>query len=262
LTIAPPGRAPGYPVVAVSCVPERRDRSLTSPLLDDGGCAQRTRRRGRPGRPMLEAGRRNREPGHRRTRQPIDVLLQRAEAPARLTWSTTDAARSARSPPHHSCASRVIFRSAMRFPGHPLRLMKAAVGALGLRATADDDGARTRVHARDGEPAPAGTLAPAAAEAALPTSRRPSERDALLAELVEQRPGIIVAEAAAQISVHPTALYPIIRRLEISGQIVKLGRELHPPGTPGTEQLRCEEGHVWTRPTVRGRKPRRCPRHR
>jgi transposase-like protein len=38
-----------------------------------------------------------------------------------------------------------------------------------------------------------------------------------------------VAQAAREIGVDPTALYPVIRRLEQLGRLRKLGRELHPP---------------------------------
>lgn len=143
----------------------------------------------------------------------------------------------------------------------PLELIKAAAVAVGLRATISDADP-TYAKPLTSEDAPTGARLPVVAERRSPTSKRLGKHDALLAELVAQRPGIIVAQAAAQIGVHPTALYPIIRRLETSGQIVKLGRELHPPDTAGAEQLWCEEGHPWTRPTVRGRKPKRCPTHR
>ncbi len=42
------------------------------------------------------------------------------------------------------------------------------------------------------------------------------------------QPGITVAQAAAVIGVDATALYPVIRRLEPRGDLVKRGRELHP----------------------------------
>lgn len=102
-------------------------------------------------------------------------------------------------------------------------------------------------------------------EAALPAPGRIGKYDQPLADLVRAEPGLTVAEAAARLGVHPTALYPVIRRLETKAQLVKLGRELHPPSSSGTgklERLWCEAGHHWTRPLVRGRKPRRCPTHR
>jgi len=94
---------------------------------------------------------------------------------------------------------------------------------------------------------------------------RVGKYDAQLVELVQGHPGITVAQAAASIGVHPTALYPILKRLEARGQISKRGRELHASaGAPGAgwEQLWCEAGHSWQRRTVRGRKPKRCPQHR
>lgn len=143
----------------------------------------------------------------------------------------------------------------------PLGLVKAAAAVIGVRRTTSvaDPTATEPVTSED---APAGARVPVVPERRPPASTRLGKHDVLLSELVGQRPGIIVAQAAAQIGVHPTALYPIIRRLETNGQIVKLGRELHPADTAGAEQLWCEEGHTWTRPTVRGRKPKRCPAHR
>lgn len=110
----------------------------------------------------------------------------------------------------------------------------------------------------EGEPPP--QAAPAAA-----LRGRTGKYDKPLADLVAAEPGLTVAEAAARVGVHPTALYPVIRRLETNGELVKLGRELHRPNDSATsklERLWCEAGHQWSRPTTRGRKPRRCPTHR
>jgi len=46
--------------------------------------------------------------------------------------------------------------------------------------------------------------------------------------LIDSRPGVTVAELAKQISVARTSLYPVVRRLEESGQIRKDGTGLHP----------------------------------
>jgi len=46
---------------------------------------------------------------------------------------------------------------------------------------------------------------------------------------VTANPGLTVAQAAGELGVPATALYPVIRRLEARGALVKLGRELHPP---------------------------------
>jgi hypothetical protein len=94
---------------------------------------------------------------------------------------------------------------------------------------------------------------------------RIGKHDADLVELVRARPGLTVAEAAAKMSLHPTALYPIIKRLGNRHQLVKIGRQLHPfsaTATPNTEQLWCVAGHPWERTTTKGRKPLRCPEHR
>jgi hypothetical protein len=100
-----------------------------------------------------------------------------------------------------------------------------------------------------------------------PAARRPriGKHDEHLIALVQARPGLTVAETAEEMRLHPTALYPIIRRLEDRHQLAKIGRELHPfdaAATPGTELLWCAAGHRWARATTRGRKPLRCPKHR
>jgi len=51
----------------------------------------------------------------------------------------------------------------------------------------------------------------------------PERYDAPLIALVVARPGITVAQAAQEIGVDATALYPVIRRLEQHGRLRKLG---------------------------------------
>ena len=46
--------------------------------------------------------------------------------------------------------------------------------------------------------------------------------------LVAARPGLTVAQLAAELDVDRTALYRVIRRLEADGRIVKRGSTLHP----------------------------------
>jgi DNA-binding NtrC family response regulator len=72
--------------------------------------------------------------------------------------------------------------------------------------------------------------APTAASASTTASARGQrgKYDQQLTEVVAARPGITVAQAAQRIGVHPTALYPVIKRLETHGRLVKRGRELHP----------------------------------
>lgn len=108
-----------------------------------------------------------------------------------------------------------------------------------------------------------------AVEATLPhAGGRDDKYDGPLRELVGECPGITLAQAAGEFGVHPTALYPVVRRMEARGALVKVGRQLRPalerPARPdvGTEDLWCESGHWWQRPVVRGAKPRRCPEHR
>lgn len=119
----------------------------------------------------------------------------------------------------------------------------------------------------DPEAAPAHPSGLAASEPAS-RAKRSGKHDQRLLDAVERRPGATVAQAAQEIGVHPTALYPVIRRLEARGQLLKRGRELHltrvaaTAGTPAIERLWCEGGHWWHRPPSRGPKPRRCPEHR
>ncbi|MBA2716448.1 MAG: hypothetical protein H0U51_05235 [Propionibacteriales bacterium] len=58
---------------------------------------------------------------------------------------------------------------------------------------------------------------------------RAGKYDVVLTQLVARRPGVTVTQAAEQLGVDATALYPPIRRLEAAGALVKRGRELHPP---------------------------------
>jgi hypothetical protein len=46
--------------------------------------------------------------------------------------------------------------------------------------------------------------------------------------LVAERPGLTVAQLAAELSVDRTALYRVIRRLEADGRVVKRGATVHP----------------------------------
>ncbi len=78
-------------------------------------------------------------------------------------------------------------------------------------------------------PASAKTPSPPMAATPSPSARRPGKYDAQLIGLVVARPGLTVAQAAREIGVDATALYPVIRRLEQLGRLRKLGRELHPP---------------------------------
>lgn len=144
-----------------------------------------------------------------------------------------------------------------------MRFIKEAVG-LGLRSVGHGGS-----HASPGLQKVAAADDAADNDAKGPAARAPLERvgkyDSQLVELVAERPGITVAEAAARIGVDATALYPVIKRLQARGQINKRGRELHASATDsrlGQEQLWCEAGHFWQRPTVRGRKPKQCPQHR
>ena len=118
-------------------------------------------------------------------------------------------------------------------------------------------------------PAPVSSTAPSDGGPA-PRAGRIGKYDEPLTALVARRPGVTVAQAAEELEVDPTALYPVIRRLEARDELAKQGRQLHPPlragGAPsrvdGLERLWCEQGHLWDRPRARGPKPKRCPEHR
>jgi transcriptional regulator with GAF, ATPase, and Fis domain len=75
-----------------------------------------------------------------------------------------------------------------------------------------------------------------AASAAPPAGRRsrrsaaPGQREQLLLALVRERPGVTVAEAGKELSVDPTGLYRVVRRLEQRGELRKNGRSLEPAG--------------------------------
>ena len=49
-----------------------------------------------------------------------------------------------------------------------------------------------------------------------------------VAELVRRRPGLTVAQLAAELDVDRTALYRVIRRLEADGRVVKEGAKVRP----------------------------------
>ena len=146
-----------------------------------------------------------------------------------------------------------------RLLAQPVETVKKLVAAAGRLA-----GSTTMT------PVPAEPVAPPPA-GAVQRSERVGRYDEPLTALVRRRPGVTVAQAAEALEVHPTALYPVIRRLEARGEVIKRGRELHPaarkarsvqPADGQLERLWCEEGHWWERPPTRGRKPRRCTEHR
>jgi transcriptional regulator with GAF, ATPase, and Fis domain len=72
------------------------------------------------------------------------------------------------------------------------------------------------------------------AASAKPTRRRsrngatPGQRQQQLLDLVRNKPGITVKEAATELGVDPTGLYRVVRRLEEQGDVRKDGRALQP----------------------------------
>ena len=90
-----------------------------------------------------------------------------------------------------------------------------------------------RRRARRRSTSDAGTPA-AAAKPARRRSRRsatPGQRQQQLLELVRNKPGISVRDAATELGIDPTGLYRVVRRLEDSGEVRKNGRQLEPAGT-------------------------------
>jgi len=59
---------------------------------------------------------------------------------------------------------------------------------------------------------------------------RGGKYDARLVRIVAGQPGITVAEAAEMLGLPASGLYPTIRRLQSTGQLVKQGRGLYPAG--------------------------------
>lgn len=59
---------------------------------------------------------------------------------------------------------------------------------------------------------------------------RGGKYDARLVRIVAGQPGITVAEAADMLGLPASGLYPTIRRLQSTGQLVKQGRGLYPAG--------------------------------
>jgi len=66
------------------------------------------------------------------------------------------------------------------------------------------------------------------ADAPADAPTRSGKYDSPLLKLVTTQPGITVAQAADQIGIPATGLYPTIRRLQAQGKLVKVGRTLHP----------------------------------
>ncbi len=80
-----------------------------------------------------------------------------------------------------------------------------------------------------------GAAPPAAPAAAVAPARpaapaRAGKYDQALLDLIATHPGITVAEAADEIGLPATGLYPTIRRLQAQGKLAKIGRVLHPAG--------------------------------
>ncbi len=62
------------------------------------------------------------------------------------------------------------------------------------------------------------------------TSRHGGSRRETVMRLVEQRPGITVAEIGQELKVNPTGLYRVVRDLEGAGKLKKEGKALAPVG--------------------------------
>jgi len=76
-------------------------------------------------------------------------------------------------------------------------------------------------------PAPSRPAAKATPGSSAPVPRA-GKHDAALTDLITRRPGLTVAQAASELDLQATSLYPVIRRLQTRGTLDKRGRELHP----------------------------------
>ena len=110
---------------------------------------------------------------------------------------------------------RVILRGVLRVLALPFRLARGVVDVVRRGGTSRSLPGRS--------PSTKPPVSP-------PPSRGGARKyDEALTQLVARRPGVTVAQAAQELGVDATALYPPIRRLEAAGALVKVGRELHPP---------------------------------
>lgn len=103
--------------------------------------------------------------------------------------------------------------------------------ALPLTPVAKLLGAVSRRAGRSSTTPPAAPASPAEIVTSSP-GRLPGKYEQPLVELATARPGVTVAEAADELAVAATALYPTLRRLQERGALVKRGRGLHPPNEP------------------------------
>lgn len=132
-------------------------------------------------------------------------------------WISTGwpAARRARLEP----AGRGILPGVHRLLTLPLTPVTKLLGAVSFRA------------GRSSTAPPAALASPAGTVTSSP-GRRPGKYEQPLVALATARPGVTVAEAADELDVPATALYPALRRLQERGELVKRGRGLHPPTEP------------------------------
>ena len=94
-----------------------------------------------------------------------------------------------------------------------------------LRAVADRLGLDVAPGLPGASPPPARTArGPGAGATQAVGARRRDE----VADLVRRRPGLTVAQLAAELDVDRTALYRVIRRLEADGRVVKEGVTVRP----------------------------------
>ena len=111
-----------------------------------------------------------------------------------------------------------------------LRIVTGALRRLARPSTPPTTAAPPLQGAAAEAPARSAAVAAPPPQGAAPAGARTrsGKYDPALLELVTARPGITVAQAADDIGIPATGLYPTIRRLQAQGKLTKVGRGLHP----------------------------------
>ena len=122
------------------------------------------------------------------------------------------------------------------------RELEQVAQRLGIKTQADGDGRRAtsaqvgrrptrRAATRSGPKRASAASGADRARRSAGRSAAPGQREQQMLALVRERPGITVAEVAAEIGVDATGLYRVVRRLEQRGTLRKRGRSLEPTGS-------------------------------
>jgi hypothetical protein len=163
--------------------------------------------------------------------------LKRDEPEAADTAAAKPAARDKTKP--KPSGSRRRTAQATRSRAAKSNAKAAASKSAPAGASADVASAPRRARATSSQrakpkPKPGAAVRGGAAEGTTTRSRRnaaaPGQRQQDVLRLVNERPGITVAELAQELSVDATGLYGVVRRLQAKGQINKDGTALRPIG--------------------------------